>query len=69
MKVRYSDFSTVTRNHSAPATSDPNQIANRAIALLDKTEARTRPVRLLGAGVHGLMDPADLDDDGWLPFG
>ena len=44
-------------------------IANRAIALLDKTEARTRPVRLLGAGVHGLMDPADLDDDGWLPFG
>jgi DNA polymerase-4 len=69
VKVRYSDFSTVTRNHSAPATSDPNQIANRAIALLDKTEARTRPVRLLGAGVHGLMDPADLDDDGWLPFG
>jgi DNA polymerase-4 len=69
IKVRYSDFTTVTRNHSAPATNDPNQIANRAVALLDKTEARSRPVRLLGAGVHGLLDPKDLDDDGMLPFG
>lgn len=69
IKVRYADFTTVTRNHSAPATNDANQIANRAVALLDKTEARTRPVRLLGAGVHGLLDPRDLDDDGMLPFG
>jgi len=54
IKVRYSDFTTITRSHSAGPTSDPDQIAGRAVALLDKTEAGTRPVRLLGAGVHNL---------------
>jgi hypothetical protein len=29
--------------------------------LLDKTEAGTRPVRLLGASVHNLLDPEDLE--------
>lgn len=63
IKVRYSDFTTLTRNHSGPATSDADQIARRAVALLDKTDARLRPVRLLGAGVHGLIDPREIDDD------
>ena len=63
IKVRYSDFTTLTRNHSAPPTSNADQIAQRAITLLNKTDARTRPVRLLGAGVHGLVDPKDIDDD------
>jgi hypothetical protein len=31
-----------------------DQLAQRAVALLDKTEAGKRPVRLLGAGVHNL---------------
>ena len=52
IKVRYGDFTTVTRSHTEPATSDPEQIVRRAVALLDKTEAGRRPVRLLGAGVH-----------------
>jgi DNA polymerase-4 len=69
IKVRYSDFSTVTRSHSSAPTSDADYIARRAVALLNKTEARTRPVRLLGAGVHGLLDPTALDPDGLtLPF-
>jgi nucleotidyltransferase/DNA polymerase involved in DNA repair len=72
IKVRYSDFTTVTRSNTKAPTNDPDQIANRAVALLDKTEAKTRPVRLLGAGVHGLVDPneiaPDLDEERWLPF-
>ncbi len=69
IKVRYSDFTTVTRSDSRAPTSDPDQISNRAVALLDKTEARARPVRLLGAGVHGLVDPEDLDEQELrLPF-
>ena len=58
IKVRYSDFTTITRSHSAQPTSNPDQVAARAIALLDKTEAGKRPVRLLGAGVHNL-EPAE----------
>lgn len=72
IKVRYSDFTTLTRSDSRAPTSDADQIANRAVALLDKTDARRRPVRLLGAGVHGLVDPREMsvEDDGELrlPF-
>ena len=37
IKVRYSDFTTVTRSHSAAATRDAEDLAQRAVALLDKT--------------------------------
>jgi DNA polymerase-4 len=57
IKVRYSDFTTVTRSHSAPATRDAEDIAQRAVQLLDRTEAASRPVRLLGVSVHNLEDP------------
>jgi DNA polymerase-4 len=57
IKVRYSDFTTVTRSHSREATNDPDDIVRRALALLDKTEAGQRPVRLLGAGVYNLETP------------
>ncbi|MGE0362670.1 MAG: DNA polymerase IV [Vicinamibacterales bacterium] len=56
IKVRYSDFETVTRSHSADATRDEAALVARAQALLDKTEAGVRPVRLLGASVHNLSD-------------
>jgi DNA polymerase-4 len=62
IKVRYGDFTTLTRSDSRAPTSDPDEIARRAVALLDKTDARHRPVRLLGAGVHGLIDPKELED-------
>jgi DNA polymerase-4 len=58
IKVRYSDFTTVTRSHSQAPTADADDIARRAVALLAKTDAGRRPVRLLGAGVHGLSKPA-----------
>ena len=55
LKVRYHDFKTVTRSDTRPsATSDAADITRRARALLDRTDAGRRPVRLLGVGVHGL---------------
>ena len=55
IKVRYADFTTVTRSHTAAApTRDAGEIAARALTLLDRTDAGRRPIRLLGAGVHGL---------------
>jgi DNA polymerase-4 len=73
IKVRYSDFTTVTRSHTAPPSRDAEDIARRAVALLAKTEAGTRPVRLLGASMHNLVDPAQeiVEDpvEPRLPFG
>ena len=69
IKVRYSDFTTVTRSHSrTPATNDPEAIAARAITLLERTEAAQRPVRLLGVSVHNLVDPVEPTEAPDLPF-
>jgi len=56
IKVRYSDFTTITRNDTRAPTNDPDAIAQRAVALLARTEAGRRPVRLLGAGVSNLVN-------------
>ena len=57
IKVRYEDFTTITRSHSdARPTRDPDAIAARATALLEKTEAGRPPVRLLGVSVHNLEE-------------
>jgi len=69
IKVRYSDFTTITRSHSSdPPTRDANDIASRAIALVDKTEAGYRPVRLLGVSVHNLVDPSEKREEIRLPL-
>jgi DNA polymerase-4 len=55
LKLRYSDFTTVTRSHTEERpTRDPEAFAARAVALLERTDAARRPVRLLGVGSHGL---------------
>jgi nucleotidyltransferase/DNA polymerase involved in DNA repair len=63
----------VTRSHTAePPTRDPGRIAERAVALLERTEARSRAVRLLGAGAHGLVEddaPKKPAQDPVLPLG
>jgi DNA polymerase-4 len=72
IKVRYSDFTTLTRSHTqVPPTRDADDIAARAVRLLEKTEAGQRPVRLLGVSVHNLIDPAEPDapdEEPKLPF-
>jgi DNA polymerase-4 len=54
IKVRFDDFTTVTRSHSAEPTQSADAFAARAAALLERTDAGRRPVRLLGVGAHGL---------------
>ena len=57
IKVRYADFSTVTRGHTlSMPTSDADVIASWAKDLLGRTEAGQRPVRLLGVRVQGLVE-------------
>jgi DNA polymerase-4 len=57
VKVRYDDFTTITRSDTRlPSTHDADELAGRAVALLDRTEAGARPVRLLGVSMHGLGD-------------
>ena len=70
IKVRYNDFTTITRSHSGPACRDEDAIVRRAIALLDRTEAGRRPIRLLGVSVHNLSETAVVVSEGpaRLPF-
>jgi DNA polymerase-4 len=72
IKVRYDDFTTITRSQSTPDyTNDADAIAARAVKLLEKTEAGHRPIRLLGVSVHNFgpsEDEAAEDTDGRLPF-
>jgi DNA polymerase-4 len=68
IKVRYSDFTTITRSHSAPPTRDEAELVERAIKLLDKTEAGGRPVRLIGVSVHNLCGEDAAHGPGRLPF-
>ena len=63
LKIRYSDFTTsraATRRRRA--TQNADAIAARALALLDKTDAGRRPVRLLGVSVHNLQDVEETVD-------
>jgi len=68
IKVRYADFTTITRSHSAAPTRDAEQLATRALMLLEKTDAGSRPVRLLGVSVHNLVDPAHQEAGPPLPL-
>jgi len=72
LKVRYSNFQTITRSVTRePATGSADEVAARALALLEKTEADRRPVRLLGVSLHGLRTIGEAEaesSDDELPF-
>ena len=70
IKVRYNDFTTITRSHTEPACRDEDAIVRRAIALLERTEAGRRPIRLLGVSVHNLSETVVILPEGppRLPF-
>jgi DNA polymerase-4 len=67
IKVRYDDFTTITRSHTSQPSRDETDLTMRAVRLLDRTEAGTRPVRLLGVSVHNLCGEQDVDPER-LPF-
>jgi DNA polymerase IV len=70
IKVRYDDFTTITRSHTAAPTRDESDLTARAVRLLDKTDAGRRPVRLLGVSVHNfcLEGEPEREDPDRLPF-
>ncbi|HYH45318.1 MAG TPA: DNA polymerase IV [Thermoanaerobaculia bacterium] len=56
IKVRYGDFTTVTRSRTFPAPlAEAADLAACAKDLLRRTEAAARPVRLLGVTASGLV--------------
>lgn len=56
LKVRYDDFTTVTRRATKQdAFFDEEGIVHEALFLLQKTEAQKRNVRLLGLAASNLM--------------
>jgi DNA polymerase-4 len=63
VKVRYSDFTTITRSHTAAPTRSEGDLVARAVRLLEKTESGRRAVRLLGVSVHNFCSDTDR-----LPF-
>lgn len=64
VKVRYADFTTVTRSRTfEQPVSTGRDLYRSALSLIDRTAARSRPVRLLGIGADALAasdDPRQL---------
>ncbi|MFO8090602.1 MAG: DNA polymerase IV [Desulfatiglandaceae bacterium] len=57
LKVKYKDFTSITRSATLPAsTDDALEIYRALLNLLNKTEVGRRPVRLLGVSLSQLLD-------------
>ncbi|MDX9993468.1 MAG: DNA polymerase IV [Anaerolineales bacterium] len=58
LKLRWPDFSTLTRQTTLPAASDqPHEIYEAALSLLRQVRTPGQAVRLIGVGVSGLGQP------------
>jgi len=58
LKIRWPDFTTLTRQTTLPQATDlESEIAETALALLDKVWKRGQKVRLIGVGMSGLGPP------------
>jgi DNA polymerase-4 len=59
LKIRFSDFTTSTRSQTLQQPFDSNEIIfNSGARLLEKAmQAEKQPVRLLGIGVSGIVEP------------
>ena len=56
LKVRYDDFTTISRSRTlADPFNDPAVIRDVVMRLVTKTEALSRPVRLIGIGTSNLV--------------
>ena len=59
LKLRYADFTTITRSHTLTQTTDADQtVFDTGARLLRKTlSGEKQPVRLIGIGVSNLAEP------------
>ncbi len=58
LKIRWSDFTTLTRQTTLPAVTDnEDEIGGAALSLMGKVRPPGKPVRLIGVGVSGLGAP------------
>ena len=59
LKLRYADFTTITRSHTLPQTTDTDQmIFDTGVKLLHRALLEEKqPVRLIGIGVSNLAEP------------
>jgi DNA polymerase IV len=67
IKLRYADFSTITRSVSIPPTGDDTVVRKMANDLFRKAYDKKTPVRLIGVGLSNFMEDVstpDLFDDG-----
>jgi DNA polymerase-4 len=61
IKVRYADFTTITRSHTVGvACCDAPSLVRLATALMRRTDAAARPVRLLGVTASNLVGGAPV---------
>jgi DNA polymerase IV len=69
LKLRWSDFTTLTRQATLVQPTDQDgEIYRAAESLLDATWPKGKPVRLIGVGVSGLGAPRrqlELFDRAW----
>jgi DNA polymerase-4 len=69
LKLRWSDFTTLTRQVKVPQPTDQDgEIYRAAASLFDATWPKNKPVRLIGVGVSGLgaqQRQLELFDRGW----
>ncbi len=58
LKLRYADFTTITRSHTLPQTTDSDQVVfNTGVKLLSRAVSlEKQPVRLIGIGVSNLVE-------------
>ncbi len=58
LKLRYADFTTITRSHTLPQTTDSDQtIFDTGVKLLNRAlSLEKQPVRLIGIGVSNLVE-------------
>jgi len=61
LKLRYSDFTTLTRDRTIPPTNDDAVVLRWAIEVLHRTLEPGRPVRLLGVRASEFLDDAQTE--------
>jgi len=61
LKLRYADFTTITRSHTLPLSTDNDQtIFDTGTVLLNRAlDLQKQPVRLIGIGVSNLVEPGN----------